>query len=97
MDNTAKFQFYEKVLLPSTEGSVATGFVMGRCQDDNRRWHYSVHVVGTATSCMYCEDDLVSTGEVGSREDFYDGSSIRVTVNGRGEGALATDKAKRLK
>ncbi len=62
-----------------------------RCEDDEHNWHDSVHIEGETTSAMYHESELESTGEVGSREDFYDGDSLRVRFNGNGEGHFAED------
>ena len=92
MVSEPQFAFYEKVCVQSDDGSRLIGYVMGRCQDDELSWHYAVQIVGSPTCCMYRENELKSTGEIGCREDFYDGSSIRVTVNEEGEGNPATDQ-----
>ncbi len=86
-----KFTFYEKVRIQTGNYSQLIGSVMGRSQDDDHNWHYSVQIEGKVSSCMFRESELESIGVVGSREDFYDGSSLRVVVNDRGEGNPVDD------
>lgn len=91
MKNTPKFSFYERVRIAAGNRTPLVGFVMGRCEDDEHNWHYSVQLEGKTTNTMFRESELESTGEVGSREDFYDGNSLRVRVNDSGEGHFAED------
>ena len=86
MANKPMFSFYERVHVRTNDGSLLTGSIMGRCENDDQKWHYSVKLDGKPTSSMFPEDELESTGVIDSREDFYDGSSVRVIVDEGGEG-----------
>ena len=83
----AQFDFYEKVLIESTRPELAQingklAAVLGRAQGDDGRWSYAAHVYDN-DECFSCnEDDLKPTGEFDRRETFYDGISIRVSLDG---------------
>jgi hypothetical protein len=86
-----QFEFYEKVRVDSlAKESVQVhgelGVVLGRVQNDDGLWYYTVHIYATDACWCFFEHELVSTGEVAKREEFFDGSSIRVHVDEHGEG-----------
>jgi hypothetical protein len=94
---TPRFDFYEIVHLSSESGRNAelngqTGAVIGRAlSDDGLSWSYAVHVYSTGTSSSFDEDELSPTGRHAKREDFYDGSSIRVILDEKGRRAIAPE------
>jgi hypothetical protein len=94
---TPVFDFYEIVQLSSESGRKAslngqTGAVLGRAlSDDGLSWSYAVHVYTTGTSWSFNEDELSPTGRHAKREDFYDGSSIRVILDEQGRGDTAPE------
>ena len=92
---TPRFDFYEIVQLNSDEiGRKArlngeTGVVLGRAlSDDGLSWSYAVHVDSTGICWSFNEDELRPTGCHAKKEDFYDGTSIRVIVNEKGRGNI---------
>ena len=87
MATGARFDFYEKVTVASTNPSKAEitgrlGAVLGRVCDDNGQWSYTIGLYDDV-ACWFCrEDELRPTGEFDRRESFFDGSSIRVSPHG---------------
>lgn len=98
MDETnPRYEFYEKVRVTSQAGDKVKvngqiGAVLGRVQMADRNWYYTVHIYSTDTSWCFFEHELSPTGEQASREDFYDGSSVRVKVDEQGRGSIVSDE-----
>jgi len=83
-----KFDYYEKVRCISddpakTEISGKLAAVLGRAQNDDGSWGYTIHVYDEPVCYYALESELESTGEFAKREDFYSGDSIRVSSDGR--------------
>ncbi|WP_311568326.1 Imm31 family immunity protein [Photobacterium arenosum] len=90
---TAKFSFYEVVKIKTnrSEISEANGLecaIFGMAENDEGIYWYSVSSLTDDFSWDLCEDELISTGRVMKREDFYTGESVTVSVNQDGEGEL---------
>jgi hypothetical protein len=98
MNETApRFRFYEKVRVDSQASEKAKvngqiGAVLGRVETENGAWYYTVYIYATETSWCFFEHELSPTGESASREDFYDGSSVRVEVDEKGRGSIVSDQ-----
>jgi hypothetical protein len=94
---TPRYAFYEKVRVTSQASDKARvngqmGAVLGRAQTENGTWYYTVHIYSTVTSWCFFEHELSPTGEQASREEFYDGSSVRVKVDEEGRGSIVSDE-----
>jgi hypothetical protein len=92
----ARYAFYEKVRVDSRASEKAKvngqiGAVLGRVQMENGAWYYTVYVYSTETSWCFFEHELLPTGEQASRDDFFDGSSVRVHVDEEGKGSIVPD------
>ncbi len=71
------------------------GVIMAMVQADNGDWLYevSLDVMDEKASYTIREQDLISTGIMKKREDFYTGESIRVRVDPKtGEGEIVDDE-----
>ena len=85
--------FFDVVVVPWTEEterwgiSGQRGVVLGAPDPDGRQPVAAFAVLLGDETYMVREDELVLTGERVEREAIYDGSSLRVTV----EGEVATD------
>ena len=87
-----KFDFYQEVLVisaaPEKSGQIGgIGVILGRTEtEDQRSWYYAVQF-GDDDSWCFFERELEATGRTFSKEDFFDGSTVRVRVDdcGRGE------------
>ena len=94
MTANSRFEFYEVVVVDSTDpqkGSIhgERGVILGMAQNEYGGRGYAVHVFSQCVSWHVMEGELKSTGEFMKREDFYDGSSIRVEVDPKtGEGRI---------
>jgi hypothetical protein len=81
---------YEVVVVTSTPSTrndgIAdrTGVVLGIARPDveGRPVTYAVGGYDFDRTCMVAEDEIVSTGRIDSRNEFYTGESIRVTQKG---------------
>ena len=87
MSDSAKFDFYEKVVVASARPELEPitgklGAILGRAQNDDGKWSYAIHVYGEDEGWSVYEAELHSTGEFDRRETFYDGTSIRVSEDG---------------
>jgi len=58
------------------------GVILGMAEDAGQ-WSYSVSVESSGICWSVGASDIKSTGEVRRREEFYDGSSIRVSKDGK--------------
>ncbi|MDO6708624.1 Imm31 family immunity protein [Photobacterium sp. 1_MG-2023] len=90
---TSKFKFYEVVKINTNrpEISEANGLecaILGMAENDDGIYWYSVSSLTNEFSWDLCEDDLVSTGNIMKREDFYTGESMSVSVMQDDEGQL---------
>jgi hypothetical protein len=97
-----RFDFYERVRFTATAGMVRklksrTGYVLGRSVDDSGAWGYAVLIEGKDETWNFGEDQLSSTGEFAKREDFYDGSSVRVRVEKNGAGQIISNPGYRAR
>ena len=58
-------------------------------QNDDGDWFYAVHLLDTDDGWDVMKEELVSTGNMMARKDFYDGDSVTVVVDPvSGEGKL---------
>jgi hypothetical protein len=92
---SAKFSFYEVVEVRPERPALneiagLTGAILGMVENDDGNWVYAVHILDTDESWDIRESELVSTGKVMSRSDFYDeNDSVGVEVDPiTGEGKL---------
>lgn len=91
---SSKFEFYEIVRIVSDcqcyqEVNDLEAVVMGMSENESGVWGYSVQVLETEESWSLSESELVSTGKKLTRDDIYDGSSVRVAVDPEsGEGSI---------
>jgi hypothetical protein len=82
-----KFEFYEVVRVISCTKNKpvrllgAEGAILGRAQGDDNAWSYAITFDGEDSNWMFMEADLEPTGRSKRREDFYDGSSVKVVVD----------------
>ena len=81
----AQFQFYEIVRVAAHYEGVDVvgleGAILGMSDDERGDWGYAVHLFTLRETWDFPESDLESTGKIGRREDFYDGSAIKVFVH----------------
>ena len=96
-ETTPRYEFYEKVRVTSQASDKVKvngqiGAVLGRVQTEDRTWYYTVYIYSTETSWCFFEHELSPTGEQARREDFYDGSSVRVKVDEHGRGSIVSDE-----
>jgi hypothetical protein len=81
------FAFYEVVVVQSSRPELREiagerGVIMGMAEEAGQ-WSYSVSIESSGISRSVGASDIKSTGEVRRREEFYDGSSIRVSKDGK--------------
>jgi Immunity protein 31 len=92
------FDFYEKVVVTTTDPSISEidgeiAAVLGRAYGEDGRWYYAVSVYRTGV-CWSCpEDALRSIAEFDRRETFYGGTSILVSQIGEVAGGTDRDTA----
>jgi hypothetical protein len=92
-----KFQFYEVVqVLPNSpelaEIHGETGAILGISEQGEPEYGYGVFIDRDETVWSVAESDLVSTGVMMQRADFYDDSVVvRVQVDEQGYGTIADD------
>lgn len=80
------FAFFEVVTvdpppLPQLSGRVAT--VLGRSRSEDGTEHYALAYAEHTETIMVEAVHMASTGQVRDRTDFYDGTSMHVTGDGR--------------
>lgn len=56
--------------------------------EDGTSWYYSVHIYYDDLGWCFYERELETVGEFARREDFYDGSAVRVRVDENQRGNL---------
>ena len=86
-----RFQFYEIVRVASsdpelTEIHVERGAILGVSENDNGTFGYAVFIYRDEICWDLAEGELEATGVFSRREEFYDGTSIRVRVDEQGRG-----------
>lgn len=59
------------------------GVILGVSQEGEGPIHYAVSIFGLDRGVMVAEEDIEPTGRRVAEEDIYDGTSIRVTDEGR--------------
>ena len=97
MSSTPLFQYYEVVKVVSENSTLReingmTGAILGMAQNDNGEWSYGVQILETNENWDIRESDLVATGKLMKRGDFYDDSSVKVVVDPEtGEGNMSVD------
>jgi hypothetical protein len=93
-----RFEFFEKVRVTATDAAKChmngrVGTVLGRTlTDDETSWLYAVSIELEENTWSLLEDELESTGEYSSRDEFYDGTSLRVRVDEKGRGTAVPKK-----
>lgn len=88
-----RIQFYEKVIVANSvrfpEYVGRTGVVLGISEDSNKVYSYSVFIEGEDGGVSFMPGDLIGTGELVDRSQFYDERDrVKVQVNGD-EGSLS--------
>lgn len=88
-----KIQFYEKVTVATStrfpEYIGKTGVVLGISEDDDRIYSYSVFFLGEDEGVGFLPSELIGTGELVDRAEFYDDrDKVKVHVDGE-EGSLS--------
>jgi len=89
-----RFAFYEKVRVQTSDPSKAhlngeLGAIVGMTEtEDKTSWYYAVDVYSQRHGWCFYEHELEPTGEYARREDFFDGTSVRVRVDERGRGTI---------
>jgi len=85
--NNEKLEFYEEVRIindiddPSLRGKI--GIIMGIIEEDDIVYGYSVRFKDMKHSYGFSVDEVSPTGRRFKREDFYDGSNIGVSQDGK--------------
>lgn len=87
MADEPRFDFYEKVIVASANSKLAEidgrlSAILGRVRCDDGRWFYAVSIYGLDAGWSCYEDELQPTGEFDCRETFFDGTSIRISLDG---------------
>ena len=101
MKPVPKFGFYEmvKVQTPDPKKSHLNGeigAVLGRTdtEDHPDPYLYGVSIDSLGRVWAFFESELEPTGQWARREDYYDGSSVRVQVDERGRGTVVPTEDK---
>jgi hypothetical protein len=88
------FQFYEIVRiregLPGMQkyGGLE-GAILGMAQEADGSWGYAVSLYSDGFTYDVTDREIESTGRMDRRESFYDGTSVRVSVDSEtGEGSI---------
>lgn len=95
MHATPKFDFYEKVLVQSSDPAKAhlhgeVGVILGRTEtDDQKCFLYAVLIDSSGRTWSQFEYELESIARRAKRDECYDGSSVRIRVDHRGRGTVA--------
>ena len=88
-----KYEFYEKVIVETKDSAKSAinnelGAVLGRAQNDDGIWGYAIHIYRDSEVWDVPESELKTTGEFDTKESFYNGESIKVTVDKNGQGKI---------
>lgn len=81
------FAFYEVVIVESSRPELRDitgerGVIMGMAEETGE-WGYAVMLESSGVCWSVVATDLKSTGQIRKREDFYDGTCIRVSKDGQ--------------
>jgi hypothetical protein len=93
-----RFDFYEQVRISTTDVGKThlngrCGVVLGRTETERGdSWYYAVDVDEEVEGWCFYEQELEATGRRFAREDFYDGTSIRVHVDEHGRGEIDPER-----
>lgn len=68
--------------MPGDTGDAVTGTVLGRAREENGIEWYTLAIDGRPDVVCVEGGRLRATGERRRREDFYDGSFLRVSIDG---------------
>ncbi len=89
----SKFKYYEIVKIKKTGFTIKNGLdglhgvIIGKSIDEMGKWFYAVDILKIKDGWDLPEEFLESTGAFSSREDIYDGTTVRVKVDPKtGEG-----------
>ncbi len=88
-----RYEFYQEVQVRTSDPKKShlngrIGVVFGRTEtSENTSWGYGVQLQDKCW--FFYEYEIQPTGRQFRREDFYDGSSVRVRVDENGRGNLA--------
>lgn len=90
-----KFDFYEKVRICTSDPAKShlkgeIGAVLGRTETEDHPapFLYGVCIDSLGRVWSFFENELAPTNQWAKREDYYDGSSVRVRVDERGRGEV---------
>lgn len=89
------FDFYEEVRIKSLDQAKShlngqIGVILGRTPRNDASSHsYGVALNNGKEAWCFFEDELESTGRIFRREDFYDGTVVKVHVDEHGRATLA--------
>jgi hypothetical protein len=92
--NEARFQYYEIVriregLPGKQELGGLEGAILGMSQEANGSWGYAVSLYSDGYTYHVTDCEIEPTGRMDRRESFYDGTSVRVSVDlETGEGSI---------
>lgn len=92
----ALYKFYEVVIINSSRAALAEinglkGAILGMVENDKGKWSYSIHILDTEECWDTTEDEIITTGQIMAREDFYDGQTVAVGVDSKtGEGKITS-------
>jgi hypothetical protein len=98
MTCNARFDIYEEVRIQTSDPAKSRfnselAVIVGRTEtEDGTSWYYTVDFLSTKRGWCFYENELESTGRKYRREDFYDGSSVRVRVDEEGRGSIVSDE-----
>jgi len=97
IDNSAMqalYKFYEVVKVVSNRAVLSEingleAAVLGMAKNDDDKWCYAIHLLDLEEGWDVMENELISTGRMMAREDFYSGDSMTIEVDSStGEGKL---------
>jgi len=89
-----KLDFFEVVTVCTDRPALAgvnglEGAILGMAEEDDGSWSYGVYLLDKEEVWDFMADEVKPAGRKMKREDFYDGTSVTVTVDPEtGEGAL---------
>lgn len=89
-----EYAFYEVVRVVSTSPDKQKirgleGAILGKSKNDKGEWGYAVYIYELSECWDLMHDELEDTGKMDQRENFYDGTRVKVTVDPvTGEGRI---------
>ena len=89
-----EFDFYEIVRVNSKSSETKEingleGAVLGKAKNETGEWGYAVSIYRLDECWDIMHSELESTGRMDKEENFYDGTSVRVSVDPEtGEGRI---------